>query len=197
MFYKFVYWLVFILGKALYWFRFEGLENIPKGAAILSGNHTANVDSVLVILALGSTKQHAAMAKQELFKIPGFSWLIRQLGAYPVARGGNDIAAVKFSLKALKDGLKLIIFPEGTRVRPGQVVEAKSGAAMLAVKTGVPIVPLHITPGRKMLKGVTVVFGKPFYPECEGRATAEDYQRITRELMDRIHALDPKKQLTK
>ncbi|MBQ2650696.1 MAG: 1-acyl-sn-glycerol-3-phosphate acyltransferase [Clostridia bacterium] len=195
MFYKCVYWLIYVLAKLLYWFKLENVENIPKGAAILSGNHTANVDSVLVILALGPDKQHAAMAKQELFRIPGFGWLIRQLGAYPVTRGGNDIAAVKFSLKALKDGLKLIIFPEGTRVRPGQVVEAKSGAAMMAVKTGVPIVPLHITPGRKMFKGVTVVFGEPYYPQVEGRATAEDYQRITADLMDRIHALDPKKQL--
>ncbi|MBQ1250627.1 MAG: 1-acyl-sn-glycerol-3-phosphate acyltransferase, partial [Clostridia bacterium] len=126
MFYKIIYWLIYGLAKIVYWFKFVGLENIPQGAAIICGNHTANVDAVLAILSLGSTKQHAAMAKEELFKIPGFSWLIRQLGAYPVARGNNDIAAVKFSLKALKDGLKLIIFPEGTRVRPGQVVEPKA-----------------------------------------------------------------------
>ncbi len=192
MFYKIVYWLIYVLAKAVYWFKFTGLENIPQGAAILCGNHTANVDSVLVILALGSTKQHAAMAKEELFKIPGFNWLIRQLGAYPVARGSNDIAAVKFSLKALKDGLKLVIFPEGTRVRPGQVVEPKAGAAMLAVKTGTPLVPIYINPGSKFFNA-TVICGEPFYPQVEGRATAEDYQRITNELMERIHALNPEK----
>ena len=192
MFYKIIYWLIYGLAKLVYWFKFVGLENIPQGAAIICGNHTANVDAVLAILSLGSTKQHAAMAKEELFKIPGFSWLIRQLGAYPVARGNNDIAAVKFSLKALKDGLKLIIFPEGTRVRPGQVVEPKAGAAMLAVKTGAPLVPMHITPGSKFF-GATVVVGEPFYPQVEGRATAEDYQRITAELMARIQELDPKK----
>ena len=64
MFYKIIYWLIYGLAKIVYWFKFVGLENIPQGAAIICGNHTANVDAVLAILSLGSTKQHAAMAKE-------------------------------------------------------------------------------------------------------------------------------------
>ena len=187
--FKFAYWIVYIVLWPIYRFKFIGRENIVKGPALLCGNHTANIDSVLVILALGDVMQYAAMAKKELFKIPLVGWVLKLFGAYPIARGGSDLAAIKFSLKALKEGKKLVVFPEGTRVKPGMVSEPKSGASMLAIKAGVPIIPLYITPGRKAFRGCTVTFGEPMYPQVEGRATSEDYQRVTCELMDKVWAL--------
>lgn len=184
--FKFAYWIVYIVLWPIYRFKFEGRENIVKGPAILCGNHTANIDSVLVVLALGDVMQYAAMAKKELFKFPIVGWVLKLFGAYPVSRGGSDLAAIKFSLKSLKDGKKLIIFPEGTRVKEGMVSEPKTGASLLAVKAKVPMVPLYITPGRKAFRGCTVTFGEPFYPEVDGKATSDDYQRITDQLMEKV-----------
>ena len=187
--FKLAYWIVYIVLWPIYRFRFIGREHLVQGPAIICGNHTANIDSVMVVLSLGDRKQYAAMAKKELFQVPLLGWLLKKFGAYPVSRGGNDISAVKYSLKALKEGEKLIIFPEGTRVKDGKVSEPKSGASMLALKAGVPIIPVHITPGRKAFRGCTLVYGTPYYPQVEGRPTSEDYQKVTEEVMRRIHEL--------
>ena len=186
--FKIAYWIVYICLWPIYRFRFVNRHYITSGGAIICGNHTANIDSVLVVLALGDRKQYAAMAKKELFQVPVLKWLLKAFGAYPVSRGENDIHAIKYSLKALKAGEKLIIFPEGTRVKKGMVSEPKAGSAMLALRTGVPILPVYITPGRKAfrLHGCTVTFGKPYYPKVEGRPTAEDYNEVTDEIMRRV-----------
>lgn len=187
--FKIAYWIIYICLWPIYRFRFIDREKIVKGAAIICGNHTANIDSVLVVLALGDKKQYAAMAKKELFQVPILKHLLKAFGAYPVSRGDNDINAIRYSLKALKNDEKLIIFPEGTRVKPGMKSEPKSGSAMLALKAKVPIVPVYITPGRKAFRGCTVTFGDPYYPEVEGRPTAMDYENVTEEIMRRVHGL--------
>ena len=82
------------------------------------------------------------------------------------------------------------MFPEGTRVQPGKEGDAHSGAAMLATRTGVPIVPVYIPRKKKWFRKTTIVFGEPYIPEFEGRrATSEDYKRISTDLMARIGAL--------
>ena len=189
--FKIAYWIVYICLWPIYRFRFINREKIVKGAAIICGNHTANIDSILVVLSLGDKKQYAAMAKKELFQVPVLKWLLKAFGAYPVTRGGNDISAIKYSLKALKNDEKLIIFPEGTRVKAGKKSEPKAGSAMLALKAKVPIVPVYITPGRKAFRGCTLTFGDPYYPQVEGKPTSEDYQIVTEEIMNRVHSLAP------
>lgn len=193
--FKIAYWIVYICLWPIYRFRFVNRDKITKGAAIICGNHTANIDSVLVVLALGDKKQYAAMAKKELFQVPILKYFLKAFGAYPVSRGENDINAIRYSLKALKNDEKLIIFPEGTRVKPGMKSEPKSGSAMLALKAKVPIVPVYITPGRKAFRGCTLTFGDPYYPEVEGRPTAMDYEQVTEEIMRRVHSLSNQKAL--
>ena len=134
-------------------------------------------------------------AKKELFQVPILKFFLKAFGAYPVSRGENDINAIRYSLKALKNDEKLIIFPEGTRVKPGMKSEPKSGSAMLALKAKVPIVPVYITPGRKAFRGCTLTFGDPYYPEVEGRPTAMDYEQVTEEIMRRVHSLSNQKAL--
>lgn len=195
--FKIAYWIIYICLWPIYRFKFIGKENIIKGAAIVCGNHTANIDSVLVILALGDKKQYAAMAKKELFNVPVLRLLLKAFGAYPVDRGGNDLSAIKYSLKALKEGEKLVIFPEGTRVKGGMESVAKSGSSMLALKAKAPIIPVYITPGQKAFRGCTLTFGKPYYPLVEGKPTSEDYHRVTEEIMKRIREIPQAGRLSK
>ena len=121
-----------------------GREKVPDGGCVLVANHTQWADPVLVGTALGNQYPLVAMAKKELFQIKLLGPLISALGAFPVDRGTADIGAIKTSLKAVKEGKKLLIFPEGgTKHKAGD--EAKVGAAMIAARTGAPIVPIYIS----------------------------------------------------
>ena len=123
-------------------------------------------------------------------KWPVIGFLLKKAGIIGVNRGKSDMAAVKECLKVLRGGEKLLMFPEGTRVREGQVSEVQTGAAMLATRTGVPLVPVYIPAKKRRFRKTTVVFGEPYYPEFEGRKpSASDYQRIADDLLVRIRAL--------
>ena len=95
-------------------------------------------------------------------------------------------------MKYLKDGEKLLMFPEGTRHQDGDMGDAKTGCAMLAVRTGVPIVPVYMPAEKKWFRFNPVVFGEPYYPQVVGRkGTSEEYRAIAAERMERIEALKP------
>lgn len=167
----------------------SGAENVPKGPVVLCGNHTALGDPLYVVCSFLDGEQAHIMAKNEIMSWPLIGWLARKAGVIGVKRGKSDVTAIKESMRVLKDGEKLLLFPEGTRVKDGQKADARTGAAMLATRTGVPILPVYISP-RKKGERVKVVFGIPYVPEFSGRkATPEDLHRITDDLMSRIHAL--------
>lgn len=165
-------------------------NNIPEGAALLCPNHTKASDPLFVVFAMGLRHRPQVMAKEEIMKIPVLGWLLAKAGVFAVARGKSDVGAVKRSLKCLKSGDKLLIFPEGTRSKDGDLGEGKTGVAMMALRTGAPIVPIYIPAKKKWFGRTPVVFGEPFYPKAEsGRGGSEDYERIAAELMERIAAL--------
>ena len=141
--------------------RAEGLERIPDGAAILCPNHTSLRDPLYMAVACGRNMPLRFMAKAEIWKSKLLGGLIGSLGAFPVRRGEADLDAIRQSLDILKGGQKLLIFPEGTRVTEGKDVEAKAGAAMLAARSGAPIVPVAIVNGRKFFTPTHVIFGAP------------------------------------
>ena len=163
-----------------------GREKVPDGGCVLVANHTQWADPVLVGTALGNQYPLVAMAKKELFQIKLLGPLISALGAFPVDRGTADIGAIKTSLKAVKEGKKLLIFPEGKRVKPGMKSEPKTGAALFAVRGRVPLVPVYIPEGRKLFRRNTVVIGKAYMPEVEGKPDQQQYQLLTAELMERM-----------
>lgn len=166
-------------------------DRLPGGGAILCPNHTKLSDPLFVVFALGLGVKPQVMAKAEFMHIPILGWLLSKAGVFAVDRGKADVAAVKRALKCLKDGDKLLMFPEGTRSKDGEMGEAKNGAAMFAVRTGVPIVPMYIPAEKKWFRRTPVVFGEPFVPQVEGRrGTSENYERIGNELMVRIAALE-------
>ena len=186
--FKIVYWLAYAICFPIYRPKVVGRSNVPDGACIICANHTAIIDAVLLVLALGRKGDYGIMAKAELFKNKLFSAFFDMLNAIPVKRGKSDISAVKKSLTVLKNEKKLMIFPEGTRVGENETSDAKSGIGMLAAKTAVPILPVYITPGRKAFRGCSLICGKAYMPD------GSDYKAIADTAMDRIRLLaEPRK----
>ena len=123
---------------------------------------------------------------------PIIGWILRHGGIFGVKRGQADVAAVRTAMKYLKDGEKLLMFPEGTRHLDGEFGDAKTGAAMLAVRTGVPIVPVYLPAEKRWFRFTPVAFGEPYHPKVAGRkGTTEEYRAIAEDLMERIEALKP------
>lgn len=139
-----------------------GKENIPKGACILSSNHTSNLDAV--IFAVKTWEKKYYLAKKELFKNKLFGFFLKKLGAVKIDRQSNDVLAIKNCLKLLKDNKKLFIFPEGTRVHNEnmELGEIKQGITMFAIKAKVPIVPIFIVRQPKLFRRNKIFIGKPF-----------------------------------
>ena len=182
-----VIWPFFNLMRPL---RVHGREHIPEGAAVICPNHTTIGDPFYVVFAFGWRYPMRAMAKIQIMQVPFIGWILSKAGVFGVDRGHADMKAVKTALKFLKDGSKLLMFPEGTRVHQGEDVAAKTGAAMFSTRTGVPLLPVYIQPKKKLFRRNDVVIGEPYYPQFEGRKpTADELDGITRELMDRIHKL--------
>lgn len=185
--YSFLYLVISAFLRVFHPWEAVGLEGLPEGGVLVCGNHTTLGDPLYVLCAVGARPQFHIMAKQELVNIPVFGPLITKAGVIGVKRGKADVGAIKKSLRVLKDGGKLLLFPEGTRVREGEAGVGHTGAAMLAAKADVPILPVYIQPKKRWFKKTTVVFGQPYKPEYPGKKpTPEDYQRITDDLMARI-----------
>ena len=162
--------------------RIEGEENIPSGGTcVVCANHKSNLDPPMLGVCLPIRLRY--MAKEELFHNRFFGKLIRALGAFPIDREGADITAIKTALGSVRAGQKLIIFPQGTR--HAAEGETKKGAAMLAVKTRAPILPMYITEGKRFRCRATVVIGKPFTPDPKQK----DYGLIADDILRRIYAL--------
>ncbi|MBF0570784.1 MAG: 1-acyl-sn-glycerol-3-phosphate acyltransferase [Candidatus Omnitrophica bacterium] len=192
-----IYYIVYFGTKVLSWlcFPFTAYQtrNIPRqGAFILASNHISNLDPVL--LGICSVRRINFIAKIELFK-GALGYILTRLGAFPVKRGAADLGAMKESLKRLKNGRVILIFVEGTRRIGNQSSKAQPGAGFLAMKSGVPVVPVYVqgtnqvmAPGTKFFKRgpVFATFGEPFYV-----TDASSYEQASQRILDKIYALAP------
>ena len=145
--------------------KFVGKENIPKGPCIIASNHTSHLDAVL--LAVHTWEKKFYLAKKELFKCKLFGSILKCVGAVKIDRQEIDVGAIKNCMRLLKNGKKLVIFPEGTRNHNDdmQLGQVKHGVAMFAIKAKVPIVPMFITKKPRFWRKTKVVIGKPFLLE--------------------------------
>jgi 1-acyl-sn-glycerol-3-phosphate acyltransferase len=178
-----------------YWrATYEGLEHVPaEGAYVLAPVHRSFIDFGLV--AGLSTRRIRYMGKDSLWKVGWFGRFITALGAFPVHRGSADREALRRCIDVIGGGEPLVLFPEGTR-RTGPVVqELYEGASYIAVRTGVPIVPVGIGGSERALpKGkrlprpvkVHVIVGPPLAPPPP-RAGGRPSRRAVRELTGRLH----------
>lgn len=182
-----VIWPFFNLFRPI---RAIGKENIPDGPAVICPNHSTIGDPFYVVFGFGYKYVMRALAKIQIMRLPFIGWILGKGGVFGVDRDTADLKAVKNGLKSLKDGRKLLLFPEGTRVRDGMTVEAKTGAALFATRTNSPLLPVWIPRKKKLFRFNTIVIGEPYYPEYEGRKpSTEDLERITADLMQRINKL--------
>ncbi|MGH2415542.1 MAG: lysophospholipid acyltransferase family protein [Microcystaceae cyanobacterium] len=121
--------------------RIYGAENVPQtGALVVVSNHASNYDPPIVSNCV--RRPVAYMAKEELFKIPVLNKAIQLYGAYPVSRGSADRAAIRAAMKYLDDGWAVGIFLQGTRTPDGRITDPKRGAALIAAKAKVPLLPV-------------------------------------------------------
>ena len=188
--YAVLYPIIWIFMKIFHPWKAVGVENIPEGAALICGNHTSLGDPFYVVCAMGGRRQTHVMAKAEIMKWPVIGFFLKKAGIIGVNRGKSDMASVKECMRVLKNGEKLLMFPEGTRVKEGEASEAHTGAAMFATRTNTPLVPVYIAPKKRIFRKTAVIFGEAYQPEFEGRKpTAEDYQRIADDLLARVRAL--------
>ena len=186
------------LMRLLFRLEVHGREQVPAaGPLLLVSNHVSLLDPPIVGGA--SPRDLHFMAKEELFGIPLLGWLIRRLNARPVKRDGSDGRALKTALRLLREGRALLVFPEGTRGVEGRLGEGKPGAGMLAVMSGAPVVPVHVSgSGRALPAGrvvprpakVRVRFGPPLHFKAAGaEERKERYREATREMMRAIAQL--------
>tara|TARA_B100000674_G_scaffold396383_1_gene341091 strand:- start:107 stop:679 length:573 start_codon:yes stop_codon:yes gene_type:complete len=120
-----------------------GITNLPKrGGVVVVSNHGSHLDPPILGHALG--RPVAFMAKSELFNVPILSFIITACGAYPVKRGAGDREAIRNASAQLNEGWATGVFLDGTRQENGRVNDPKPGAALLAARTGSPILPVAI-----------------------------------------------------
>lgn len=121
----------------------DGAEKVPpSGGFVLAANHASYLDPPA--LGVACPRPVHFMAKSELFKVPVLGAVLPEVGAFPVHRGAADRKAIRHALEILAGGGVVGVFPEGTRSRTGELLAPQGGAALLALKAGVPVVPAAI-----------------------------------------------------
>jgi 1-acyl-sn-glycerol-3-phosphate acyltransferase len=184
----------------LYWRQTtEGREHVPDGPFILAPVHRSNIDTPVVCAV--TKRRMRYMGKETVWKYRFPGWVLDALGGFPVHRAHADREALRRCLEVLKGGEPLVLFPEGTRQTGPEVQPLFEGAAYLATRTGVPIVPVGIggseqamPKGSKMLRPVKVhvVVGEPLYADAvgpSGRASRRAVHELTERLREELQRL--------
>lgn len=195
---KFSLDLVFFFFRV--WFRIfnrievEGLEKVPlEGPVIVACNHLSLADPPALLSFVALRRRVSVMAKKELFSIPVLGWFILRWGAIPVdrKREGGDLGALRGCLAVLKKGGLLGIFPEGTRAK-GQKLQPKAGVALLAHKSGAPVVTARIfnSDNYTKLGKIRIKFGNVRRFEVpEGADVKQAYTDFSESLMTDIFSI--------
>jgi 1-acyl-sn-glycerol-3-phosphate acyltransferase len=135
----------------VYRLRVAGTEHLPtSGPAIVVINHQSDFDPPFVGMAFPRPLRY--MAKSELFEVGWFRWAIEHLGAFPIRRGESDRQALRRSLEVLEAGHVLLMFPEGTRHDDGRVHDFFPGVGLIALRSGVPVIPAAMK-GTELIRG--------------------------------------------
>lgn len=186
MIYQLARILAAIVLKFSFFLKIEGADNyrsIPGGYLAIC-NHISNWDPIVLGYSI-KKRPVCYMAKEELFKNPIARFLLTRLHAIPLARGAGDVGAVKKALRALADGKILGIFPEGTRSRDGRLHDFEPGAALLALRSGVPVLPAYISGDYRMFHRVTITFGAPI--DLKGLFPGKVNSVLVREATQYLH----------
>src|SRR5947199_7841293 len=174
--------LVYLIVRAIFqpffhiYFRMGriGREHVPKeGPVIIAANHRSFLDPF--VIGTMARRPMYYVAKEELFQKRWMSWILNALGAFPVRRGAGDEDSIATAKAILARGDIVLIFPEGTRTRPGSLGRPKRGVGRLALESGAPVVPVAVIGTEDVRKGwrirprrVRIRAGRPLrFPEVE------------------------------
>ncbi len=202
------YAVVWAFGRLVLKVRVVGRNRLVPGPQILASNHVCNFDPLLV--GLGARREIHFLAKEELFKASRwFDWLIRTYNAWPVRRGGADAAAIRSCSWLLGKRQTIVLFPEGTRSKTGEIDHFKPGIGMLAINNHVPVVPVHLGGVARSIisylvdrdfvkrgyrkkpihnEGIRIAFADPVYP-TGFTPDRQGYEDLTQEVEKRVRAL--------
>lgn len=169
-----------------------GRENVPEsGPLILCANHNGEMDMFFIGYRIKRLVHY--MAKEELFRNPLLAKFITWLGAFPVKRGKADVEAIKTSLRLLEQNEVLGIFPEGTRMKKkaANSVRVKPGIALIAQKSGAPIIPVAVSGSYRPFSKIKIVFGEPFSIDLDKdkKYTNNELVEIAQNIMSKVYAL--------
>lgn len=191
LWYELVRYFVQLLGVVVYRVRYTGMRNIPsEGAVLVVSNHQSALDPPLV--GMGSPRRMNYLARDTLFGPAPLRWLINSLDAIPVHREGIGLGGIKESLRRLRRGEMVVIFPEGTRTDDGQIAAFRPGFTSLAVRSRAAILPVAIEgafavcPRGRRLPGlgrIHVCYGSPIPPE---QLDSYDPRELIREVERRV-----------
>lgn len=195
MFYWVAYYICWATSFFLFPITIRGREHMPpRGSYVLASNHISNLDPVIIGMTLRRLVNY--MAKDTLFKNKIFGFIISQLGAFPIKRETSDISAIRQSIRRLRAGETIVVFPQGTRKEkfdaddPGQ-----KGVGFLVARCGVPVIPVYIEGTDQVLpsggrffkrRPITITYGPMI--SFSGK---EPYQQITQRIMQEIARLAP------
>jgi 1-acyl-sn-glycerol-3-phosphate acyltransferase len=173
-----VYWPLraLLVPFFLVYFRMQriGREHLPRtGPLLLASNHRSFLDPFVIGTLVRRPVYY--MAKRELFEKRWQAWILNALGAFPVDRGAGDRDAMQTARAILARGDCVVVFPEGTRVRPGPLGEPRRGVGRLALETGAPVAPVAVIGSDEARRGwrirprkVRIRVGRPLgFPTVE------------------------------
>lgn len=176
--------------------RYSGAKNVPRsGGVLVVSNHQSHLDPPLV--GAGCPRQMTFLARVTLFRFSPFGWLIHSLGAIPINREGSALSGIRATLQALQRGEVVLVFPEGTRSRDGDLGTFKPGLTLVARRAKVPILPVavegayHAWPRSESTPrpgDVHVHYGPPILPEqiesCSDEELANLVEQRVRECFE-------------
>lgn len=205
-FYAFMRFLIRTFNRVYFRLEHHGESHTPRsGPVLLIANHASNLDPTTI--ACGLPRKVHFLAKEELFK-GAFGRFLRRVNTHPINRSGVDRTALKLCVDLVKGGHMLLMFPEGTRTRDGELQSPKPGAAMIASQAQAMILPAYIDGSmRAMPRGVKwprpakirVFVGEPFAwnegidPDLSKK---EQYEQIGQNMMLHLKKLEQKARAT-
>lgn len=180
--YKFCRAIAKVLFKIFYRIKVVGEITLPEDKGyIICSNHIHAIDPGFI--ACFTSRPISFMGKKELFQKPFWNWFLRKLNGFPVDRGNGDIGAIKTAVEILSNNNIIAVFPEGTRSKTGELGEFKRGAALIASRANVPIVPVKIEGNYKLFSKMILKIGVPIFVTKENQKNImNDLRNIIKEL---------------
>ncbi len=191
MWHEFLKFVARIVAVTVFQIRCRGRQFLPRsGGGLVLSNHQSNLDPILI--GLGCSRRLNYVARQTLFRFAPLRWLLNSLDTIPIDREGSGFGGLKETLKRLKRGELVLLFPEGTRSPDGEVHAMKPGFCAIAKRSGVPLIPMALDgafeawPRHRTIPRRTVVhveFGESITPADVERMSDDE---LVREVERRI-----------